>query len=521
MEHLPDATFVIDSDKRIIAWNQALEAMTGHSKAEMLGQGDYAYAKALYGQRRPMLIDLIGGDHPDVEKTYDYVRRNGESLFAEGYVPQAFGGRGAYIWGTASPLRDRQGAMHGAIESIRDITERKRDETVLRESERKYQELVENANSIILRWSRDGRIIFLNEFGQRFFGYTADEISGRHVIGTIVPQTDSSGRNLPSLMDEICANPAAFEQSANENMRRNGERVWIGWTNKVVLDQHGQVAEILSIGQDITARKRIEEELRATQTNLERRVIKRTAELAAAKERAESADRVKSAFLAAMSHELRTPLNSILGFTTILQGGLAGPLNDEQRKQLGMVSNSSQRLLELINDVLDLSKIEAGQLKVEEEDFDLGTSIRTVLMAVSPLAERKGLTLTSTVAAEIGTIRSDRRRVEQILLNLLSNAVKFTSEGGISIECSAHRDRIVTRVHDTGIGIRPEDLERLFRPFQQLDSGLARNHEGTGLGLSICKRIIEMMGGEISVESEWGRGSTFSFSLPAGTRRSK
>ena len=145
-------------------------------------------------------------------------------------------------------------------------------------------------------------------------------------------------------------------------MRRNGEHVWIAWTNRVVLDERGQVAEILSIGLDITARKRVEEELRATQASLEQRVLERTAELAVARDRAEEADRLKSAFLATMSHELRTPLNSIIGFTGIMLQGLAGPLNAEQTKQLGMVQSSARHLLALINDVLDISKIEAGQI---------------------------------------------------------------------------------------------------------------------------------------------------------------
>jgi PAS domain S-box-containing protein len=408
---------------------------------------------------------------------------------------------------------------------LTDITERKRAEEALRESEQKYRELVMLANSIILRWSRDGRITFLNEFGQRFFGYTVDEIYGRHVVGTIVPASGSNGRNLPLQMDEICANPGAFEQNTNENMRRNGERVWIAWTNRVVHDERGQVVEILSIGADITARKRVEEELRATQASLEERVLLRTTELAEARDRAESADRIKSAFLATMSHELRTPLNSIIGFTGIMLQGLAGPLNAEQTKQMGMVQSSARHLLALINDVLDISKIEAGQLKIHAEPFDLRASLEKVTALVKPLADKKRLALRVVLPPDMEPVVNDRLRVEQVLINLLNNAIKFTERGEVTLDAGLIKDYTSPsqgtpqpaarlRVTDTGIGIKPEDMEKIFQPFRQVDSGITRQHDGTGLGLTICRHLADLMGGEISSKSVWGEGSVFTFVLP-------
>jgi PAS domain S-box-containing protein len=365
----------------------------------------------------------------------------------------------------------------------------------------------------------------LNEFGQRFFGYTEAEICGRHMVGTIVPANGSNGRNLPSLMDEICANPAAFEQNVNENVRRNGEHVWIAWTNRVVQGEGTQVVEILSIGIDVTARKRVEEELRATQASLEERVLVRTTELAEAKERAESADRLKSAFLATMSHELRTPLNSIIGFTGIILGGLAGPLNAEQAKQLGMVQGSARHLLSLINDVLDISKIEAGQLEIHAEPFDLRASLEKVAALIKPLAEKKSLSMRVVLPADMKQAISDRLRVEQVLLNLLNNAVKFTECGAVTLEAQMlddytfHKQTVpqpaaLLCVADTGIGIKPEDMENIFKPFRQIDSGLTRQHEGTGLGLAICRRLADHLGGEVSAKSTWGEGSVFTFVLP-------
>ena len=235
-------------------------------------------------------------------------------------------------------------------------------------------------------------------------------------------------------------------------------------------------------------------------------------------EKAQEADRLKSAFLASMSHELRTPLNSIIGFTGILLQGLVGDLNDEQNKQLHMVQNSAKHLLELINDVLDISKIEADQMNIFPEQFDMHALIEKVARTITPLADKKGLGLHVEISAEVGQIYSDRRRVEQILINLLNNAIKYTEQGEVFIKCEVRDSFIETRVIDTGIGIKDEELKLLFKPFQQVNTGLSRQYEGTGLGLAICKRLVEKLGGKISVKSEWGKGSTFFFTLPLEKR---
>lgn len=238
------------------------------------------------------------------------------------------------------------------------------------------------------------------------------------------------------------------------------------------------------------------------------------AELAVAKEAAEAADRMKSAFLATMSHELRTPLNSIIGFSGILMQELPGPLNPEQAKQMGMVCNRASHLLALVNDVLDLSKIEAGQLELVMESMDVRSVVEGVVATIRPQAERKGLELAVDIAPSIGTIQSDRRRVEQVLLNLLSNAIKFTEEGRVHVEVTVNGDQVSIGVNDTGVGIEAQDQPKLFQPFSQLNTGLNRSHEGTGLGLSISKRLVEMLGGRLWLNSNWGKGSTFGFDLP-------
>ncbi len=263
--------------------------------------------------------------------------------------------------------------------------------------------------------------------------------------------------------------------------------------------------------QQVKARTR---ELQQINQEMEQRIAQRTVELAAAMEKAQAADKIKSAFLAIMSHELRTPLNSIIGFTGILIQGLAGPLNPEQQKQLTMVQNSSRHLLALINDVLDISKIEAGQMVLTCISFELTSAIEKAVKLISPLAEKKEIELQMDLPGTPVMLTTDQRRLEQVVLNLLSNAVKFTEKGQVRIVCRIENEQYILSVTDTGIGMRPEDLPDLFQPFHQIDTGLARKHEGTGLGLSICKKILDLMGGSIEVASQRGQGSTFTVRLP-------
>jgi PAS domain S-box-containing protein len=282
---------------------------------------------------------------------------------------------------------------------------------------------------------------------------------------------------------------------------------------------------LIGMGVDISEQKQAEEELRELNYNLERIVAERTGELEQALVQAEAADRLKSAFLATMSHELRTPLNSILGFTGILQQGLAGTVNAEQHKQLGMVLSSARHLLELINDVLDISKIEAGQLEVRSEPFILNDVIEEAVDLIRPQLEQKGLTLHQLTPREPIELVSDPRRVKQILLNLLNNAIKFTEQGEVRLTVDRiqsfsfpselrEKPAVQIRVSDTGIGIKPDELKTIFQPFRQLDTGFARQHEGTGLGLAICQRLVELMAGDVTADSVWAEGSEFTLSLP-------
>jgi PAS domain S-box-containing protein len=268
----------------------------------------------------------------------------------------------------------------------------------------------------------------------------------------------------------------------------------------------------------------LHQRLKAHADDLERFVEERTAllreaneDLAKAAERAMAADRAKSGFLSAMSHELRTPLNSVIGFTGVLLGGMAGPLQPQQVEPLRIVQRNGRHLLELINDVLDLSKIEAAEMRLASLPYDLVQTVRESLESMAPAAAAKGLTLSHAFRVEHLALTGDRQRVAQILLNLLSNAVKFTETGTVTVRLSTDPSHATISVQDTGLGIAPHDLPRLFREFEQLDAGLARHSEGTGLGLALSRRLARLLKGDIVAESQLGQGSTFTLILPLPT----
>jgi signal transduction histidine kinase len=253
--------------------------------------------------------------------------------------------------------------------------------------------------------------------------------------------------------------------------------------------------------------------VREANDRLEQRVAARTRELREANDRLMELDRMKSQFLATMSHELRTPLNSILGFTSLMRDGMAGPLNAEQQRQLGFVHSSGEHLLALINDLLDLSRIESGRMDVALAPFDFAGVVAEVGHNLKPLLEQKGLKLELQVPHALPMV-GDRRKCYQVLLNLTSNAIKFTERGAVRIDAQAEGGKLAACVSDTGIGIRPEQLRLLFEAFRQLDGTPRRPHEGTGLGLHLSRKLLDLMQGEIRVESEFRVGSRFSFTLP-------
>lgn len=264
------------------------------------------------------------------------------------------------------------------------------------------------------------------------------------------------------------------------------------------------------------------EEKKRLMEGLEEKVTERTARLEEARMMAEAANRSKSDFLANMSHELRTPLNAVMGFSEVMRDGLAGPVTEEQKEYLTDILESGEHLLSLINDILDLTKIEAGKIELEFREFDLKELIERALIMFKEKSVKHKMELGNEVDPEIGAVVADERRVKQVLFNLLSNAFKFTPDNGrITVRARkipGEPGQIECSVEDTGPGIKEEDISRLFKPFEQLEAMLTKEHGGTGLGLALCKKIVELHDGRIWVESEFGRGSRFIFRLPARKR---
>jgi PAS domain S-box-containing protein len=405
-----------------------------------------------------------------------------------------------------------------ALDSLIREDERRRAQAIAQSEKLFSDTIIESMPGVLYLYTEQGQFLRWNRNFINVSGYSPQELPQMRPLDFIAPV--DRDRVQERIAEVFTLGEGEVEAGF---LSRDGRVTPYFFTGRrIVFDS---AVCLVGMGIDVTARKRAEQLLREANESLEHKVADRTGELQAALVRAESADRLKSAFLATMSHELRTPLNSIIGFTGILLQGLAGPLNPEQAKQLGMVRGSARHLLELINDVLDISKIEAGQLEIRPEPFDLRTLIERLAATVRPMADKKGLELQLTLPPDLPPLVSDRRRVEQILLNLLNNALKFTERGRVHLTVRIVDDFVAApgagpqravriEVADTGIGIRPDDLATLFQPFRLLDSWLSRQHEGTGLGLAICRRLATLLHGNISASSEWTRGSVFTLVLP-------
>ena len=371
-----------------------------------------------------------------------------------------------------------------------------REDDPLREFDARFRLAVETLGEGVVITDAEDRIVYVNSRMAHISGHAREAMVGRNVVDLLVPEEDRAAyaERMALRMQGVS------EQYEVSFVKKDGERFWAAVNGSPLTDGSGRIVGTVGAVTDITERKRIEEAL------------------VAAVDAAEDASRAKSAFLANMSHELRTPLNAIIGYSEMLQEELGERSLGELVPDVVKIHGAGKHLLRLINDILDVSKIEAGKMDLLPEVFDAAALVRDVAATIRRLVESQANTLHVRCDEGIGLMKADLTRVRQVLLNLLSNASKFTQGGRVSLEA----DRITMnggawlrfRVKDTGIGMSPEQLARLFKAFTQADVSTTRRYGGTGLGLVISRQLCQMMGGEVTVESEPGVGSTFTVLLP-------
>ena len=493
IDFIPDAILAIDLNGIVIAWNKAMEELTGTLATDILGKGNYEYALPIYGIRRPTLADLALKPDAVNEAKYSNLRRDGNSISGEAYITSLRKG-GSYIWGKAAPLYNSSGNVVGVIESIRDITMRKLAEEELRKSREKYQNIFENSILGLYQSIPEGKYLSVNPAFARLFGYSCPEemIS---CVADIGQQLYSNPKDRKRAIKQLIEQ-GFLEGFELEVQRRDGTKFWVSMNTRIVQDENGLHYD--GTVEDITKRKRAEDVLRAS------------------KEVAEATTKSKSDFLANMSHEIRTPMNAVIGMTGLL---MDEELTIEQKEYVETIRSSGEALLDIINDILDISKIEAGMMDLEHQPFSLQRCIEESIDLGAENATKKGLEMEYRIEPHIpAVVLGDYARLRQILVNLIGNAVKFTEKGCISIVVSGKKIdgesyEIHFAVKDTGIGIPEDKADRLFQLFSQVDASTARRYGGTGLGLAISKKLVEMMNGKIWVESQTGIGSTFHFTI--------
>jgi PAS domain S-box-containing protein len=434
---------------------------------------------------------LIGSSFPSYFTERGRAEEGVRLTFARGAVTdyvltlQAAGGSQVPVSFNAAVFRDPQGAVRGIFASARDITAQKQLENQLQASQFYTRSLIEANIDALMTTDPLGIITDVNQQMSALTGSRREELIGSPFKDYFTdPQRAEEGIKLVLRENRV----TDYELTARS---RDGRETVVSYNAATFYDREGRLQGVFAAARDVTERKRFEQTL-------------------------QEANRLKSEFLAKMSHELRTPLNGIIGFSEFLMDEKPGSLNDKQKEYLTDVLNSGRHLLQLINDILDLSKVEAGRMEVAPEPIALHDAVDEVCSVLTPMARQKNINITKDIAPSLQTVTLDPQKLKQILYNLLSNAVKFTGEGGRvqMVVSPGPEGSFQLQVKDTGIGIKPEDLGKLFIEFQQLDSSLARRYHGTGLGLSLTRKIVELQGGTIQVESEPGKGSTFTVVLP-------
>ena len=444
---------------------------------------------------------------------YRAVARDGESWETDQFAYDAGGIAGIY------EVHALQVAPRRMVAFFRDVTEKRKADLALRAKTEELDRFFDMSLDLLAIVSSDGRFVRVNPAWRSVLGFPAEEVEGKTFLDFVHADDTEASRKVASAL----ASGEAVSDFVNRYRTADGSYRWIEWRVAPFADGTAYAA-----ARDITEWVETRERVGKLNEELEQRVDERTRELASANEalsvanrelettnvRLEEATQAKSRFLANMSHELRTPLNAVIGFSSILGQQMPGPLNEEQLRQVDMISGAGRHLLELINQILDLSRIEAGRLRLDLAEFTCAELVADAVETVRPLAEERGLELRVVGAAGSCTICTDRMRVEQVLLNLLGNAVKFTDSGFVELRAETDDAHLVFTVIDSGGGIPPGDLPRVFEEFYQARPHTDAMSTGTGLGLAVSKQIVEMLGGTIAASSTVGEGSVFTVRLP-------
>ncbi len=528
------AIFALDPQGYILSWNAGAQRFKGYTEEEIIGKHfSIFYPASLVAEGFPEFELRTAANTGRFEDEGWRIRKDGTRFWANVVI---------------TALRDRAGHLVGFAKVTRDLTERREAEEALRESEERFRLLVQGVRDYaIFMLDPTGRVATWNEGAERINGYRAKEIIGEHFSRFYLPEDIASHK--PERELEIATRTGKYEEEG-WRLRKDGSKFWASVLITAARNRTGELIGFSKVTRDLTERRAAEEQAlaaarraaaeeaarRSAETreqelrDLAEQLRKQTAELAVrtreaeearqradeARKRADEANRAKSQFLAAMSHELRTPLNAIGGYADLMMLSLSGPVTPQQLEQLGRIKRSQEHLLGIINDILNFSRVEAGQLTYDLSDVHLSDAIEAVVQMISPQAANRGLRLENLGCPNDIVVLADRPKVEQIVLNIVSKAVKFKESGGtVSLSCARlDAQRAIIIVRDTGLGIPADKLESIFEPFVQVGRNLTTTREGAGLGLAISRDLARAMGGDVVATSTVDVGSEFSLILP-------
>jgi len=488
-----ECIITMGADGRVLEFNPAAERVFGFTRAEAVGKelAELIIPPQLRDvHRRGLAHYLKTGEGPVIGKRIEIVgvRKDGSTISVELAITA--------VKIESAPI---------FVAYLRDITDRKSNE----ESSRRLAAIVESSDDAIVSKDLNGIITSWNAGAARLFGYTAEEAIKKPITIIVPPDRYHEEQQI---LDRIHSGERV-DHLDTVRRRKDGTLVNVSLSVSPVKNSDGRVIGASKIARDIREHKRLLDERRVAAANEE---AARREVLEVQNRRIQEAARLKSEFVANMSHELRTPLNSILGFAELMADARFGPLPDRYQQFANVMHSSAQHLLQLINDILDLAKVESGKIDFQAEPVDLPQLVSETTEIIGGLALKRKIEVTVDVDPALGIVHLDPIRLKQVLYNYLSNAIKFTPEGGlVAVRVRPEeRDCFRIEVEDNGIGIKPDDLHRLFIEFQQLDASTAKRFAGSGLGLALTKRLVEAQGGRVGVHSVFGSGSTFFATLP-------